>query len=39
MIATLLVAKAAGRTVDVITTGAIPQECGGYPGVSAIFLH
>ena len=38
MVATLLVAKAAGRTVDVITTGAVPAECG-HPGVSVILLH
>ena len=38
MVATLLLAKATGRNVDVATTGTVPSECG-HPGVSVLVLH
>lgn len=38
MIAALLLAKAAGRSVDVATSGAVSTECG-HPGVAALYLH
>ena len=38
MVATLLAAKMGARNIDVVTTGAVPADCG-HPGVSVILLH
>ena len=38
MVATLLLAKATGRLVDVATTGLVPSECS-QPGVGVLALH
>lgn len=38
MVATLLLAKATSKPVDVSTTGAVPSACG-HPGVAVLVLH
>lgn len=38
MVASLLMAKAGGRNIDVVSSGTVPPDCG-HPGVAVILVH